>query len=108
MLDGTRKESTSKEETTEGNQLTHIWIGIILRCFQMPLKESSLAYYLNIERFGFGYGTLESHIERGEERFCVEYHPDKSVWYDILAFSQPNKLLAKLGYPLVRHFQRQQ
>ena len=51
MLDGTRKESTSKEETTEGNQLTHIWIGIILRCFQMPLKESSLAYNLNAGPF---------------------------------------------------------
>jgi len=45
-LDGILKESTSKEETAEGNQLAHIWIGIILRRFQMPLRESSLAYNL--------------------------------------------------------------
>ena len=58
------------------------------------------------EKFGFAYGTLQSHAERGEERFSVEFHPsDESVWYDIFAFSRPN-LLAAAGYPIARAIQR--
>ncbi len=58
-------------------------------------------------RFGFAYGTLPGHVERGEERFLVEWdHTDDSVWYDILAFSQPNHWLVKLGYPVTRYYQR--
>jgi uncharacterized protein (UPF0548 family) len=30
---------------------------------------------------------------------------DDSVFYDLYAFSRPNQLLAKLGYPLARHLQ---
>ena len=58
-------------------------------------------------RFGFAYGTLPGHVERGEERFLIEHADDDSVWYDILAFSQPRHLLTKLGYPLVRRLQKQ-
>jgi uncharacterized protein (UPF0548 family) len=57
-------------------------------------------------RFGFAYGTLPDHLERGEERFTVEYHPDGAVWYDILAFSRPQHPLAYLGFPVVRLYQR--
>jgi uncharacterized protein (UPF0548 family) len=58
------------------------------------------------ERFGFAYGTLKEHAERGEERFSVELHADDgSVWYDLYAFSRPN-LLARLGYPLARSLQK--
>jgi len=28
------------------------------------------------------------------------------VWYDILAFSRPNQVLTRLGYPLVRRIQK--
>ena len=57
-------------------------------------------------RFGFAYGTLEGHVERGEERFLIEWHTqDNSVWYDILAFSQPAKMFVKLGRPLARMLQ---
>ena len=60
-----------------------------------------------IWRRGFSYGTLRNHVERGEERFSVEYHrQDGSVWYDILAFSLPMHALARLGYPLSRAAQR--
>jgi len=58
-----------------------------------------------VKRFGFAYGTLRDHAERGEERFTIEWQDDDSVWYDILAFSRPN-LLAKLGYPLTRRLQK--
>jgi uncharacterized protein (UPF0548 family) len=58
-------------------------------------------------RRGFSYGTLLHHVERGEERFSVEYHrEDDSVWYDVLAFSVPQHPLAVLGYPLSRAAQR--
>ena len=60
-----------------------------------------------IVRFGFAYGTLPDHAEKGEERFSVEWHhEDNSVWYDILAFSRPNHPLARLGLPLTRRLQR--
>lgn len=59
------------------------------------------------KKFGFAYGTLAGHVERGEERFTIEWHDaDDSVWYDILAFSRPNKLLVKLALPLARRLQR--
>lgn len=57
-------------------------------------------------RFGFAYGTLPAHAERGEERFLVEWLPDDSVWYDLRAFSQPRHLLARLAFPLTRAYQR--
>jgi len=56
--------------------------------------------------FGFAYGTLPGHAEQGEERFLVEQLPDGSVWYDIIAFSRPRHVLAKLFYPLVRRLQK--
>ncbi len=60
-----------------------------------------------IDKFGFAYGTLPGHVESGEERFLIEWdHSDDSVWYDILAFSRPNHVLAKIGYPIVRRKQK--
>lgn len=61
----------------------------------------------DIDRFGFAYGTLTEHAECGEERFSVEFHHDTGeVWYDLFAFSKPNHVLARLGYPLSRRLQR--
>jgi uncharacterized protein (UPF0548 family) len=60
-----------------------------------------------VSRYGFAYGTLPQHAESGEERFTVEWHKDNdAVWYDILAFSRPRQLLARLGYPYVRRLQK--
>lgn len=58
-------------------------------------------------RFGFAYGTLSEHAEAGEERFLVEMDPnDQTVSYDLLAFSRPNNLAAKIGYPIARMLQK--
>jgi len=58
------------------------------------------------QKFGFAYGTLAEHAERGEERFMVEWnHDDDSVWYDLLAFSKPGPM-ARLGYPYARRMQK--
>jgi uncharacterized protein (UPF0548 family) len=60
-----------------------------------------------VTRFGFAYGTLPRHVESGEERFLLEWHRvDDSVWFDILAFSRPRHLLARLSYPWVRRLQK--
>lgn len=59
-----------------------------------------------VRRYGFAYGTLPDHAERGEERFLVEWREDDSVWYDLLAFSRPNYWIVKLGYPVVRRLQK--
>jgi len=75
------------------------------------LNASRIVYSINEnqngnERFGFAYGTLPDHVERGEERFIVERQPDGSVWYDILAFSRPKHPLVRLGFPIARLLQK--
>jgi uncharacterized protein (UPF0548 family) len=57
------------------------------------------------DRYGFAYGTLAGHSERGEERFTVLRREDGSVWYDIYAFSRP-RAAARLAYPYARLLQR--
>jgi uncharacterized protein (UPF0548 family) len=61
---------------------------------------------LPVRKFGFAYGTLPDHVEQGEERFTIEWHPNDEVWYDILAFSRPKKLIVKLGFPFARALQK--
>ena len=56
--------------------------------------------------YGFAYGTLSDHAEIGEGRFSVELNArDKSVWYDLYAFSRPRPLV-RAAYPLARLLQR--
>jgi uncharacterized protein (UPF0548 family) len=72
------------------------------------LSSCRIVYVIDeADRFGFAYGTLTEHVESGEERFTVEYHPDTDeVWYDIYAFSRPGHLFVKLGYPYARRLQK--
>ena len=87
-------------------------VGILVRHFGFwSLNAARIVYLINeqdsLEMFGFGYGTLSGHAERGEERFTVEYHhSDDAVWYDLCAFSQPKHFLAKAGYPISRLLQK--
>jgi len=61
----------------------------------------------DVRRYGFAYATLSEHVERGQEAFTVELHSkDGSVWYDILAHSIPNHVLARVGYPYTRRLQK--
>lgn len=57
-------------------------------------------------RFGFAYGTLQDHVECGEERFLIEWLADDSVWYDIFAFSKPRHPLVRLSAPFARLLQK--
>lgn len=75
------------------------------------LNAARIVYLINEDqngsaRFGFAYGTLPDHVERGEERFMVERHTDGSVWYDIFAFSRPKHPLVRLGFPVARLLQK--
>src|SRR5215813_4324797 len=72
------------------------------------LSATRIVYMIDeARRFGFAYGTLPDHVEQGEERFLVEWLPDDSVWYDILAFSRPRHPLVRFSAPLARRLQKQ-
>ena len=87
---------------------------VAVRCRHLgfwSLNACRIVYLVDDEgpivRFGFAYGTLADHAERGEERLTAEWHhADGSVWYDIYAFSRPNHPMARLGYPLARLLQK--
>jgi uncharacterized protein (UPF0548 family) len=88
-------------------------VAVLVRHFGFWSLHSARIVYLvdenseGIRRFGFAYGTLPAHGERGEERFMIEWHRDDDrVWYDLLAFSQPNAFLARLGYSVSRMLQK--
>jgi uncharacterized protein (UPF0548 family) len=72
------------------------------------LNACRIVYVFDEQRkYGFAYGTLYDHAERGEERFSVEWSvEDDSVWYNVLAFSKPRKWQAKIARPLSRFLQR--
>jgi uncharacterized protein (UPF0548 family) len=60
------------------------------------------------KRFGFGYGTLPLHSEQGEERFLLSWDAKSDqVIYKITAFSRPNSLLVRLGWPVATKIQNQ-
>ena len=58
-------------------------------------------------RYGFAYGTLPSHAERGEELFQVTMDEvSGEVAFEILAYSRPNLWYSQLGFPVARAMQR--
>jgi uncharacterized protein (UPF0548 family) len=87
-------------------------VAVVARWFNLYFVNAcrivdTIHEHVPIQRYGFVYGTLEEHAERGEERFLVEWdHHTDEVWYDLLAFSQPNQLLARIGYPFARRLQK--
>ncbi len=81
--------------------LWSINISRILYVIDEPASPTSPA------RFGFGYGTTTMHVERGEERFLIEHDPiSGTVYYDLLAVSQPAHWLTRLGYIYTRSRQK--
>jgi len=84
-------------------------VAVVAHHFGLWSRSASRIVYLIQEerRFGFAYGTLEQHVEQGEERFSVEWSvEDDSVTYDILAFSKPKQWQARLGMPVTRMLQK--
>jgi uncharacterized protein (UPF0548 family) len=75
------------------------------------LNACRIAYVIDeegeVRRYGFAYATLPEHVERGQESFVIEWRSkDDSVWYDIFAYSRPNHVIAKIGYPITRLLQK--
>lgn len=71
------------------------------------LNAARIVYVIDEpRRFGFAYGTLPGHVERGEERFLVEWLENDEVWYDLRAFSRPRYWMVQLGRPIARALQR--
>jgi uncharacterized protein (UPF0548 family) len=88
-------------------------VGILGRHFGLwSLNACRIAYTIEeegppLERYGFAFGTLPAHVERGEERFTVEWdRADDSVSYEVCAFARPAHPLASVGPPFVRLVQR--
>lgn len=105
MFDMSWVELTSTKTPIEVGQT----VAILVSHFGFySLNAARIVYTIDEPlRFGFAYGTLTEHGEIGEERFSVEYDEDSGeVWYDLLAFSRPGSLLAKIGYPISRHLQK--
>jgi uncharacterized protein (UPF0548 family) len=61
---------------------------------------------LEANRFGFAYGTLPGHPERGEEAFHVLRDPHGVVSVEIVAFSRPASTVTRLGAPVARAIQQ--
>jgi uncharacterized protein (UPF0548 family) len=52
------------------------------------------------DRYGYGFGTLPGHPERGEEAMLAELDADGDVWFTVRAFSRPVAWYARLGGPV--------
>ena len=88
-------------------------VGVLGRHFGVwSLNACRIVYVIEEEasllrRYGFAFGTLPAHVERGEERFTVEWHrAEDSVFYEVFAFARPAHPLARAGPPFVRLVQR--
>lgn len=83
-------------------------VAVLFKMFGLWWWNSCRIIYVLEEenRFGFAYGTLESHVEKGEEIFYVERNKQGEVYYKVEAFSCPNKWFTQIGYPVARAWQR--
>lgn len=71
------------------------------------LNASRVVYVVDEpRRWGFAYGTLPAHVERGEELFLLELGADEVLRYTIRAYSRPRHPLVRLAYPYARRLQR--
>ena len=50
--------------------------------------------------FGFAYGTLPGHPERGEESFHVTWEDQGVVSFSVVAFSRPGDMATRLAGPV--------
>ena len=58
------------------------------------------------DAYGFGYGALSAHVEKGEERFLLRRTPTGQVEYEIYSFSRANHWTTRLVPPITQHLQR--
>ena len=73
-----------------------------LRCCAIAAPCRIVGVIDEPNRWGFAYGTLPGHPEQGEESFHVRRTAGGEVSFEIVAFSRPAALLARLGSPVAR------
>ena len=82
-------------------------VAMVAHAFGWWLNSCRIVYVIDAPNaFGFAYGTLAAHVERGEERFSIEMKEDGTVWYDLFAFSRPRYWPVRIAKPLARRLQR--
>ncbi len=74
--------------------------------FSIIVPDRVVAVVDEPRRFGFAYGTLDGHQERGEESFLIEHLDDDSVRATIRVDAVAATLVARLAAPAVRVIQR--
>ena len=72
---------------------------------QMVVPCRIVSVFKEPDTFGFAYGTLPGHPERGEESFVLERR-DAATYFTVRAFSRPVDPLARLSGPIGRAVQR--
>jgi uncharacterized protein (UPF0548 family) len=80
---------------------------LVLRAIGLwVLAPCRIVYVIDeTERFGFAYGTLPGHPERGESAFIVHRGDGASV-FEITSFSRPEDRLARAASPVARLIQK--
>jgi len=87
-------------ESTDVILLMKLLIGYVtVSCRVVSVTQSR-------DQWGFTYGTLPHHVERGEELFLVALAPDGAVTFTVRAMSRPGHFLTKVGAPVAQLIQR--
>lgn len=98
VLHPSKPELVAGTDVALGLRVGPIWVTAVCRIVEVVDEP---------DRFGFAYGTLPDHPESGEESFLVIHDAaSDQVRVQITAYSRPVALLAKLGGPFGRLFQR--
>jgi uncharacterized protein (UPF0548 family) len=87
-------------ESTDVILLMKLLIGYVsVSCRVVSVTQSK-------DQWGFTYGTLPHHVERGEELFLVALAPGGAVTFTVRAMSRPGHFLTKVGAPVAQRIQR--
>lgn len=81
-------------------------LAIVELPFFVIAAPSRVVYLIDEEhRFGYAYGTLKGHPERGEVRFLVQREMHGQVVFQVDSFSKRSSRLVKLARPIARRIQ---
>ena len=82
-----------------------VGVDILSRLVVLPVPCRIVWTVEEQDRSGFGYGTLEGHIESGEEGFLVERR-GADVYAVVRAYTRHGGWLTRLGGPITWRLQR--
>lgn len=88
-----------EQDATAVFQMRIVGLNVTIACRVVKIIKSD-------SQWGFAYGTLPHHVERGEELFVIEQDADGTVHFKVRAFSRPGHFMVKIGAPVARTVQR--